>query len=529
MNLNIRSVNYISNATDANINQAAQNGQLHINVPSGLTSSEAGLALLKNLSQGDTFTGEIIDITQNKITLALSEQVTITATLSDAVSYNIGDTASFSVKNKFDEQIVLKPVNPEITQNLMNDKSINNILHKAGVSVNESTVALVNNLMKHGQSVDSATIKHYVQLMEQHPNASIKDLIYLNKMEIPVTAENINALHNYNEYSNGLSTQINNMSQSIQNGLAELSTPKEMAEIFDAVISSYSDASAYTSEDASANVFNKEPMSVLGEKTLNTLHNMIDNLAVNKEYSQSLNILKDKNLSAKDFISNLTELLKNDGINKDAVKDLMGSKEFKEVINNFLRQEMYIKPEDINSNNVKKLFAKILADGEVLTEKLSSHPVMNEFIQNNQQVSNNINFMNNINHFMSFVQIPLKMTGQNAHGDLYVYRNGRNSDEPKEELKAFLHLDMEHLGPLDVLVSLKNNKNVTTNFKVATDEILDYIEKHIGELNSSLIKLGYSVNCAVELNNTPYTFNTHIMEQEIPPVEVKRFSFDVRA
>ena len=88
---------------------------------------------------------------------------------------------------------------------------------------------------------------------------------------------------------------------------------------------------------------------------------------------------------------------------------------------------------------------------------------------------------------------------------------------------------MENLGPLDVLVTLKNNKNVTTNFKVATDEILDYIESHIDELNSALTKLGYSVNSAVELNNTPYTFNTHIMEQEIPPVEVKRFSFDVRA
>lgn len=522
MNLNIRSVNYISNATDVNINQAAQNGQLHINVPSGLTSSEAGLALLKHLSQGDSFTGEIIDITQNKITLALSEQVTITATLSDAVSYNIGDTASFSVKNKFDEQIVLKPVNPEVTQNLMNDKSINNILHKAGVAVNESTVDLVNNLMKHGQSVDSATIRHYVQLMDQFPNATVKDLIYLNKMEIPVTNDNINALHNYNDYSNGLDTQIQDMAGNIQKGINELSTPKQMAEVFDAVISSYSETAVDIAVD-------KEPMSVLGKSTLKPLYDMLDSFAIDKESSQIVNSLKDNNITAREFISNFSKLLKNDGISKDVVKDLMESKEFKEVVSNFLRQEMYIKPEEINNDNVKKFFAKILSDAENLTEKLSSHPVMNEFVQNNQQVSNSINFMNNINHFMSFVQIPLKMTGQNAKGDLYVYKNGRNLSEPKEELKAFLHLDMEHLGPLDVLVTLKNNKNVTTNFKVATDEILDYIESHINELNSALTKLGYSVNSAVELNNTPYTFNTHIMEQEIPPVEVKRFSFDVRA
>ena len=339
---------------------------------------------------------------------------------------------------------------------------------------------------------------------------------------MPVTNENLNILHNYNEHVNVMDTQLNNMADSIQNGINELTTPKEMAEVFDAFVSSYS-------EDTSQVISDKEPLEVLPKETLKALHEMTDSLAINKETSQIVNILKNTNITAKEFISNLSELLKNDSIGQESVKDLINSKEFKEVINNFLRQEMYIEPEEINNTNVRKLFSKILADGEKVTEKLSSHPVMNEFIQNNQQISNNINFMNNINHFMSFVQIPLKMTGQNAQGDLYVYRNGKNSNEPKEELKAILHLDMEHLGPLDVLVTLKNSTNVTTNFKVATDEILDYIESHIDQLNSSLTKLGYNVSTAVELNTTPYTFNTHVMEQEIPPVEIKRFSFDVRA
>ena len=63
-------------------------------------------------------------------------------------------------------------------------------------------------------------------------------------------------------------------------------------------------------------------------------------------------------------------------------------------------------------------------------------------------------------------------------------------------MKALLHLDMDNLGPMDVFVLLKAN-NVTTNFKVASDDILAYIEEHISELNERLNALGYSVTSTV--------------------------------
>ena len=87
---------------------------------------------------------------------------------------------------------------------------------------------------------------------------------------------------------------------------------------------------------------------------------------------------------------------------------------------------------------------------------------------------------------------------------------------------------MDNLGPLDVLVTLKQN-NVTTNFKVESDAILDFIETHIDELNMALNKLGYNVDAKVELNNTPYTFNNTVIAKELPVSDIKRFSFDVRA
>lgn len=517
MNLNIRSVNYVSNATENNAGQGAMvSGQNQITVPSGLSASEAGLALLASLREGDVFTGEITNITQNQITLALSDSVTINALLSDALSYNIGDTASFSVKNNSGEQIVLKSVDNEKLQNLMNDQTIHNALRNAKLSVNETTVSLVHNLMKHGQPIDSASLNHYVQLLEQHPNATVEDIVLLTKMDIPVTEENINALHNYYDYSEGMTSQIKDLSQSLQNALLQLDTTPETGNVLSDIVSSFSET-----------ISQSEQLSVLGEKTLSPLKEMLTMTDI-PEAMQLFTKLDSGKITAGEFLTDFADILKNPVMDKDVAQKIIKSNEFKEVIKNFIRQEFFLQPENINHENLKKLFGKILSDNNNLTEKLSANPKLNEFVQNSQTVSGNIEFMNNINHFMSFVQIPIKMSGQNTHGDLYVYKNGRNIAEGKEELKALLHLDMDNLGPLDVLVTLRNT-NVTTNFKVANDEILDYIESHIDELNAALKKLGYNVETIVDLNDTPYTFKTRVIEQEFPPVEIKRFSFDVRA
>ncbi len=517
MNLNIRNVNYISNATDNNAGQgAAVSGQRYITVPSGLSASEAGLALLAGLREGDVFTGEITNITQNQITLALSDSVTINALLSDALSYNIGDTASFSIKSNSGEQIVLKSINTERLQNLMNDQTIHNALRNAKLSVNETTVSLVHNLMKQGQPIDSASLNHYVQLLEQHPNATVDDIILLTKMDIPVTEENINAIHNYYEFNQGLSAKANDLTMSLQNALLQFDTTSETGKVLTDVLTSFSDT-----------ISPPEQLSVLGEKNLSTLRDIL-NVADTPATAQLLTRLEGNRITAGEFLTEFADILKNTAMDKDVAQKIIRSDEFREVINNFIRQEIFLQPEHINHENLKKLFGKILSDNKNLAEKLSGNPKLNEFMQNTQTISGNIEFMNNINHFMSFVQIPIKMSGQNAHGDLYVYKNGKNIAEGKEELKAFLHLDMDNLGPLDVLVTLKNN-NVATNFKVANEDILNYIEAHISELNAALKKLGYNVETIVDLNDTPYTFKTGVIEQEFPPVEIKRFSFDVRA
>lgn len=49
----------------------------------------------------------------------------------------------------------------------------------------------------------------------------------------------------------------------------------------------------------------------------------------------------------------------------------------------------------------------------------------------------NIEFMNQINNAYHYVQIPLRMSNQNTHGDLFVYTNKSGVDRPDGELSAF--------------------------------------------------------------------------------------------
>lgn len=519
--MHINGVNYISNATDNVINQAGNN-QSQIIVPSGLSSKEAGIALLKSLNAGDSFSGQITNITQNEITLMLSDQVSVNATLADALSYNIGDVASFSIKENNGDKIVLKSEqNPEL-KNLMNEQTITTALRNAGVTINETTVNLVNNLMKQNLPIDSKTINTQLMLLDRTPKATVEDVVYLTKMDIPITPENVEAFHNYQEYSNGISSQVNNMTDGLQQALSEL--PKDVlgTQLFE-ILNSYSET--VTPGENLVDIMPKESISVLKEQ--------INSLATPQNSSQVLELVTKLNngkITPKDFLQGFADLVKNIQESPADISKILNGKEFKEVLNNFLRQEMFIEPKEINHENIKKLFAKIIRDNETVTAKLSLNPHFSSFVENSNSVSGNIEFMNQINHFMNFVQIPLKMTGQNAHGDLYVYKNGKKSSfEDKDELKAFLHLDMDNLGPLDVLVTLKQNQHVTTNFKVESDEILDYIEAHIDELNMALSKLGYNVDTKVELNTTPYTFNNVVLANELPAQEIRRFSFDVRA
>ncbi len=145
----------------------------------------------------------------------------------------------------------------------------------------------------------------------------------------------------------------------------------------------------------------------------------------------------------------------------------------------------------------------------------------------------NVQFMNQLNEMMAYVQLPLKMSEENAHGDLYVYANRKKLAENDGNFSALLHLDMEHLGPMDVYVAMQKEK-VSTHFYMQDEELLDFIEANIHILNERLTKKGYQMNTSVSIRDTDEKNSVidEFLKQEndgtvAPLLSTK--SFDVRA
>lgn len=100
-------------------------------------------------------------------------------------------------------------------------------------------------------------------------------------------------------------------------------------------------------------------------------------------------------------------------------------------------------------------------------------------------------------------------------------------------MSALLHLDMEHLGPLDVYVTMKD-KQVATNFTVADDEILTLIEEHIDILNQRLEGRGYSLKAQMHVKEMDdgeedSSIMQTLLSQQRNISVLSRTSFDMRA
>ena len=56
---------------------------------------------------------------------------------------------------------------------------------------------------------------------------------------------------------------------------------------------------------------------------------------------------------------------------------------------------------------------------------------------------------------------------------------------------------MEHLGNMDIYLTLMEGQKLTTKFTLEKEEMIDFIESHIEELNARLMKKGYNVGTSV--------------------------------
>lgn len=289
-----------------------------------------------------------------------------------------------------------------------------------------------------------------------------------------------------------------------------------------------------------------------GDETMNALNSnekLLSGILTKAEYTQLASVLEQNGFSKEmvETVKNgnlpmneLFTMLKTELAGKDAAAAaaLWDDKGFAKLMGKELQSTWLLDPKEVESGkNITEFYNRINTQvNSVISSMAQSLSESSVLAQNLQQFQENVDFLNNLNQFMPYVQLPLKMNGHSATGDLYVYADKRSLASGKDTVSAALHLDMQYLGLVDVFVKMQD-KNVSTEFCLESEETLDFIAEHMDMLSERLERRGYSLKAEMKVKETtsglkedilPVSEALSVQEKSMENV-VAAYRFDVRA
>lgn len=150
------------------------------------------------------------------------------------------------------------------------------------------------------------------------------------------------------------------------------------------------------------------------------------------------------------------------------------------------------------------------------------------FYEQSAQLQKNISFINHINDFFTYFQLPIKLKEQIANSKLFVYTRKKEKRTAIDGISVLLHLDMEHLGPLDIHIDL-HNSNIVSRFYMNDKEISNLISSNMPLLETALVKKGYTLDAEVIIREKDINIVEEFIKQEEDFSSVYRYNFDIRA
>ena len=509
---------------------------------------------IRALVPGQTLRGEVVSREGNNAQIRLLQDVLVDAKVDADIRLELGQNITFQVKNN-GQTLNLSP----LFTNMATEGTVLKALDMASLPVNENTVAMTKQLMDAGLPIDKNTLQQIWHESNAFPDAEILDLVNLHRVELPVTEENITQMASYRNLTHQLTAGIAETGESLTNmlqGLVESGDIEQAATIYSEVLEllAFEDAAGetvtgqqqtegplpepgvdvtVTSEEAEQMPVQPSataPEAVPGQKTI--IEEPTETASGNGQTIKE-NPGADKTQEAPQ-LQNLQKLLKQGLETKDIplLRSILHNSKVAELPAKLLADRWSIKPEDVESpEKVEELYQKLGKQLKGLSNLLEENGQRgSSAYQNVTNLSQNVDFLQQINQTYAYIQLPLHLRqGEHKTGELFVYTNKKNLARKDGQVSALLHLDMEHLGPLDVYVTLKDTK-VSTKFYVQNDAILDYLEANMDVLTERLQKRGYDCKCETtlrtELQQTAQAMAPLLKTEGSVPVA--QYAFDVR-
>lgn len=528
MAYNVNLANYLNNLSNqgrnGNVSGAGTTGEAASVNPSQIKNVAEQL---KNMLVGDIFTGEIADLKGEMISIKIGNGQLVNANLSmesGTVSFQKGEVVTFLVSDKTDSQVSLKPLDTGAQEIVFANKA----LESANLAMNKENLDMIKGLVDLNMPIDKNTLNDVVRLMTRFPDASTDTLLRLYKLDMPVTEENIKQFDAYKSYEHDMTGTIKSLAEDFSSMLQEFNAKGDVQELFGLV----KDFTGLFTADALSN--QNERLEPAKQELFQFVEKLPEETLKNPESAakEVLSFVKNQNLSHGEALNLLHNLADKENFPKEALSKVFTSEEFRDMFQEVMKNNMFLKPENVaEKKEVKEFYNKLIhtvTEGQKILEKASQ--MDSAMAKGMASVKNNLEFMNDLNHQMAYVQIPIKFQEGEAKGDLYVYTNKKSIAGKNDDLTALLHLDMEHLGPMDVYVKMSGS-NVSTNFCLETEEMLDFIYAHIDLLTERLKKKGYNFTptMTVREEGKQIDFEKDFLDVASPVVPVSRYMFDIKA
>ncbi len=246
----------------------------------------------------------------------------------------------------------------------------------------------------------------------------------------------------------------------------------------------------------------------------------------------TLTTLKDGDMTARELLT----LVKNSlaQIPDEELSELLSSKGFQKMLKGQFSSNWTLSPEALQEEGrIENLYAKMqeqFSEITSLSRMFATRPAGEAMVHTTTDMQQNIEFMKMLNEQFTYMQLPMKLSEQNAHGDLYVMTKKNALKRSKDNLKVLLHLEMDSLGPLDIHIT-KEHTNISTKFYVAKEPARKLLEKNANLLRESLNDKGFSFSSEFLAKEKNIDLVNDFMEQEktAPVGNMTRYNFDLRA
>ena len=484
-----------------------------------------GMKEMEGKMPGQFVTGEVIEADGQDILLAIGKNQLLRARLSLAMDVEAGQQLTFGIKSIGGMKVVLSP----LFENMTSGSGAEKALELAGLPRNEETMKMVEAMMKEGMKLDPDSLTSMYRTVNAHMDADITTLVQLNRMGLPVTEENITQLQSYKNYESQVTEGVKILMGEVAEQLSSLAASDNPEDVFtflkvvlgepsgtedvqteenmagdDNVIQTFKNAVMIEAPEENAG---KEKLPFMpgmaeqaGEKGLGmALSDALQKAGFSEE---TVNACLKGELPAKELLTELGRLVKDGRLSteqKNGILELLKDNGFLENLKKGLTEKFLLTPDEVGEDGqVEKLYERLDSQlsrmNQALQGMAKGNPALSQSIQN---LSSNVEFMNQLNQMFTYVQLPLKLSGQEAAGELYVYTNKKNLAKKDGQVSALLHLDLKHLGEIDIHVSLRDS-HVSTKFCLSDEKALDLVAANIDTLNQRLMKRGYSMDASFE-------------------------------